>query len=303
MIPRGRPRNFDIANLTIDPAIQARERIDPDVVTDYALAMERGDRFPAVVVFSDGSRLWLADGFHRVAAASRAGRVELPAQITRGTRDDAAWYALGANKSNGLRLSNADKERAVTLALKTRSDASDRDIAAHVGVDHKTVGRIRKVLLSIGEIPDFPARTTSDGREYPSARKPAVTSTCDDPPPAVDDDPPPPPETDRVGNPIPNDQIAEAFQRDHELVEFCTQLSRMKTATLARIEMGDPLFAHMTGSQIEVGYNNIRRAMDACRPFAVCPYCGGEGCKACRSTGWCNELTYKAAPPELKRKT
>jgi len=38
-----------------------------------------GLRFPAIVLFTDGQRYWLADGFHRVLAAREAGLSEFPA--------------------------------------------------------------------------------------------------------------------------------------------------------------------------------------------------------------------------------
>jgi len=329
-MPAGRPRQLKLSQIRVEPDIQARVRVDDQVVADYAEAVERGDKLPAVVVFADRSgTYWLADGFHRVAAYRRLGREVVPVQIQAGSRADAAWYALGANRANGVRMSNADKERAVKLALQMRPKASNASIAAHVGVSDKTVAKHRSEVCqnrSGSEIPSLNRREGRDGKTYPATTSRSSVDTCaDDPPPSLDDDdpppavefspnspaagpsqaaagdPPPPPKTDRVGNPIPNDRIAEAFRRDHELVELCTQVSRLKTAVLARVEMGDSLFAHLTPSQFEVDCNNLRRALDACRPFAICPYCGGEGCKACRSTGWVNELAYKAAPGEIKR--
>lgn len=55
--------------------LQARYyKLNGSVVYDYEDQMRAGDKFPPIVVFFDGSRYWLADGFHRVAAARRKWR-------------------------------------------------------------------------------------------------------------------------------------------------------------------------------------------------------------------------------------
>ncbi len=329
-MPPGRPRQLKLSQIRVEPDIQARVRVDDQVVADYAEAMERGDRLPAVVVFVDRSGVhWLADGFHRVAACRRLGRPVVPVQVQNGTRIDAAWYALGANRGNGLRTTNADKERAVKLALQMRPQASDRAIAAHVGVSDKTVAKHRSEVSqnrSGAEIPHLNRREGRDGKTYSAATSRSSTDSCaDDPPPSLDDDdpppavefpsnspaagaiptaagdPPPPPETDRVGTPIPNDRIAEAFRRDHELLEWCIAVGRIKAAVLQSIERQDPLYADLVGTQVQCDCDNLRRAIHYARPYAVCPYCGGEGCRGCHNRGWCNRITYKSAPRELKR--
>src|ERR1019366_2002836 len=108
-----------------------------------------------VVVFYDGTSYWLADGFHRVRAAEQAGFAEIACELHQGTQQDAQWYSFGANKTNGLRRTNDDKQRAVRAALThpQGSGLSDRQIGSHVGVDHKTVGAWREKLEGTGENP------------------------------------------------------------------------------------------------------------------------------------------------------
>ena len=36
------------------------------------------------------------------------------------------------------------------------------------------------------------------------------------------------------------------------------------------------------------------------KPYKVCPYCQGEGCYACRGTGWVGRAVYDMAPEDLK---
>jgi hypothetical protein len=52
-------------------------------------------------------------------------------------------------------------------------------VGKECGVDHKTVNRVRKRLESVGEIPQYESRTTSNGKQYPSARKPVVITSSD----------------------------------------------------------------------------------------------------------------------------
>ena len=114
-----------------------------------------GAEFPPVIVFYDGTNYWLADGFHRVKAAEQAGFDEITCELYQGTQHDAQWYSFAANKTNGLRRTNDDKQRAVKSALMHPNGAglSDRQIGSHVGVDHKTVAALAEKLEGTGEIP------------------------------------------------------------------------------------------------------------------------------------------------------
>jgi hypothetical protein len=154
-----------------DGATQPRAAIDFEAVFDYMDAMSDGAEFPPVVVFYDGTSYWLADGFHRVKAAEQAGFEEIACELHQGTQQEAQWYSFGANKTNGLRRTNDDKQRAVRAALAHPKGVglSDRQISSHVGVDHKTVGAWREKLEGTGEIPQSAQRTGRDGRTTNSA--------------------------------------------------------------------------------------------------------------------------------------
>ena len=74
-------------------------------------------------------------------------------------------------------LTQAQIRELIAWELRRQPQASDRAVGQRIGVDHKTVGGVRKHLVSIGEIPQCHARQTSDGRHYPSTRKPIVLTT------------------------------------------------------------------------------------------------------------------------------
>ncbi len=136
--PSGASQLVPLSTITTDESAQARVKIRPAVVRAYAKAMTQqlsqgGLRFPAVVLFTDGQRYFLADGFHRVLAARDAGLAELPAEVRSGNERDALLYSIAANTGHGLPRSNADKRKAVSLLLDDPewSRWSDHEIARH----------------------------------------------------------------------------------------------------------------------------------------------------------------------------
>jgi ParB-like chromosome segregation protein Spo0J len=162
---------IEITKIRMDGGTQPRQALEQEAVLEYAEAMQHGAMFPAVVVFYDGESYWLADGFHRVKAAVNAGLTELECEVRQGSQADAQWFSFSANKTNGLRRTNEDKQRAVKAALLHPKGAglSDNQIAEHVGVDHKTVAACREKLEATREIPKSQKRTGRDGRTINTA--------------------------------------------------------------------------------------------------------------------------------------
>ena len=132
-----------------DGGAQMRVEMSESIIEEYAEAMLAGDVFPPIIVFSDGTDHWLADGFHRARAAKMLGRESIDADVRQGTQRDALLYGIGSNAEHGLRRTQADKRKAITalLADDEWSKWSDRKIAKSAGCDHKTVGKIRRDRL------------------------------------------------------------------------------------------------------------------------------------------------------------
>ena len=161
---------IDPKMISTDCGTQSRTEMDEAIIAEYAEAMERGDEFPAILVFYDETehRYILVDGFHRYFAHMRARPNDLIlAEQRLGTVEDAQWASLAANKSHGLRRTNADKRNAVKSALlhPKGADLSNRQIAQHVGVDDKTVAPIRRDLELSSEIPQIESRTVQRGNQ------------------------------------------------------------------------------------------------------------------------------------------
>ena len=125
-----------------------REFLDEGVVREYALLYKDNTNFPPLVAFFDGQRFWLADGFHRYAAAARADLSELPFIVKEGSRRDAILFAAGANKGHGLRLGYGDKRRVIERLLLDEEWGkwSDGAIARHVGAAQAYASKVRRDL-------------------------------------------------------------------------------------------------------------------------------------------------------------
>lgn len=82
-------------------------------------------------------------------------------------RQDALWFALGANAGHGHQLTREDKRHAIILALKTWPEKSASTIADQVGCTQAFVSRIRQDVQVNTSI-DLPSRVTGkDGKELP----------------------------------------------------------------------------------------------------------------------------------------
>lgn len=154
--------------IVFDAGTQIRQSINEDVVSEYAERMTEGVEFPPVVLFHDGNQYYMADGFHRALAARRNDFCDIEAAVTAGTKTDALWFALGANKSNGQRLTVNDKKHAILLALQAFPARSAGAIAEQIGVNQDYVSELRR---KVKDTLDLPERVTGkDGKSYPASR-------------------------------------------------------------------------------------------------------------------------------------
>ena len=205
-------QSLPLDRLHCEPTTQARTGINPDVVAEYAEAMRNGAKFPPVIGYFDGKdgrgEVYIADGHHRTRAAKDAGETSIMVDVRQGSLEDAVWFAVKANATHGLRRTRADVQRAIKILLDHPKfcTLSDREIAAQVGCDHKTVGAARK---GTGEIPQS-VRTDKNGRTID-------VSNIGKPPKAPSSGKPKAPEQGRADEPDTDDGSLTATA-DHELV-------------------------------------------------------------------------------------
>jgi uncharacterized ParB-like nuclease family protein len=131
-----------LTDITLDETLHVRAGTTSAVVAHYKEAMAGGAVFPPLDVFLlDGAYL-LADGYHRFRAAESLKRSTLAVEVHEGSRTDALWFALGANRVNGQQMTMADKSHAVRLALAAWPLRTCKEIAVQVGCSSSLVSDV-----------------------------------------------------------------------------------------------------------------------------------------------------------------
>jgi len=143
------PEYLPLSLIVADEEVQPRAALSQETITEYAQHMAAGVQFPPVVTFLDGTYYWLADGFHRLEAAKKAGLSTILAEVQQGERRLALLHAVQANSEHGLPRTNADKRKAVeTLLLDPEWGVwSNNEIARRCAVSPMTVKRVKDRLI------------------------------------------------------------------------------------------------------------------------------------------------------------
>lgn len=166
-------QQLPVTEIICDMLLQPRAELHRDWVEEYARDMAAGATFPPIVVFHDGSRYWLADGFHRHYATQAAGAQTILVDIRPGSRRDALLYSLSANASHGYRRTNADKRRAVDIMLADPewSKLTDREIAEVCLVGDRFISSRRREKIPASDI-------TEADEAHPALDPDAEQSAC-----------------------------------------------------------------------------------------------------------------------------
>ena len=112
----------------------------------------------------------IIDGHHRFKICVELGMKPKKIVHVGMTEEEKVDFARQANLAR-RHLTQEEKRELVRKKLAETPEISDRQIAAELNVSHVTVGTQRDKMESIGQI-DQCDRKTSDGRVYPSQRKP-----------------------------------------------------------------------------------------------------------------------------------
>jgi hypothetical protein len=332
--PPSNHQKIKAEKIRTDGNTQSRATLSDEVVQEYREALESGAEFPPVVVFYDGQNYWLADGFHRLSAYFNS---EIPvayvdAEVRPGSREDALWFAIGANKAPGLRRSNADKRRAVEMALAHPAGArlSDGAIAAHCGVSQPFVSKLRHELTHNRY--ESTERTGRDGRTINTTD---IGKRVHKPEDAANDTPADegssgeavaakihvPTLVDGLGLEVETDSPAgrafASLDRFGEAISLFRKLGRLINE-IAQAPGGEwytqELRCLARSGEDGVRYvctdlHNALKRLEFSRPYsAVCPYCHHDGvegdtspkCRACKGRGWVTKATFEAAPKEYR---
>lgn len=305
--------------------LQTRAALDEATVSEYTELMEKGVEFPPVTVFREDiagkpSVYRLADGFHRVESKTRTTKYGRPgfdtvkANIIQGGYADALKFALSANANHGLRRTNADKRRAVEMALENARKLfggmpSANRLAEMCAVSVEFANRFitekekaappLPVRRGKAVPPPVPVRTRV-GRDGKKVTLPPVR--------------PAPPvrkgyaigrdgkehaigvELDRFNVEVP-EKIKQAFL-DPRLNDWANTISRVKCDIQNAREQGVTFAASVARAEIEL--DNAFHELKAAVPYCVCRMCQGQGCKACHETGYQTKAQYDRNPAEFK---
>ena len=282
-------KKLKLDQIIIDAGTQTRAKLNEDTIEDYAEAMTEGGKFPLIAVFTDGANYILADGFHRYMAAKKNGWVDIEVDLHKGTRIDALWYSLGANKANGQRMNHDDKRNSIMLALRDFPKKTQGEIAQHVGCSREWVNKVFGQVVNTSQ----PGRTVTgkDGKSYPARHKDDLSR------------PPKPPEEEKDdnGKVIPK-KLLTLWHRAQEIQDILTQISKIRATIERAQEEKDALYAEITLSQVKAALDTAYTAIKATKPYCVCPTCQGEGCRACSHRGLIGKFRFDTViPGELKK--
>lgn len=160
--------DIQLDKIDIYGGTQTRIATNDDAISSYAEDMVAGAEFPPIVLYFDGAKYWLADGFHRYLARMRMKSATIRAEVRDGGRTDALVHALGANATNGLYRSSADKRSAVEIALEEWPDRSNGALAEMCRVSTDLVRKVRHEMEKLNRIDEPKSVVGKDGKSYPT---------------------------------------------------------------------------------------------------------------------------------------
>ena len=226
-----------------------------------------------------------------------------------------------------LRRTNADKRKAVEMALKLHPEMSDQMIANHCGVGRELVFEVRRQVVGILQ-PG--TRTGADGKRYPVApprAKPLAEQSLHQSEHGAGKalGPPPRPEEkshagtgaatgggeagdggarrkcrgicDDMGRRIPEERVA-LWNRRQEVQDMLTALSRVRVGLRQAQDGRDLLFSDVPYSSALAHLDQAYDAVQVAKPYAVCAFCQGHGCRVCGERGLLSKFRWDTAVPK-----
>jgi hypothetical protein len=147
-----------LVDLDCSSSVQSRVKTDPETVEQYKEIWDTGKAdFPPCIVYQDGEKYYVADGFHRIAGLTKS-RIDrkleyrtIACDVRQGTIRDAIEYSLTANSRHGLKPNTRDKKRSIFLYWRlspTHCQHSNNLVSKACGTSHTFVGDYRADVLA-----------------------------------------------------------------------------------------------------------------------------------------------------------
>ena len=140
-------QKIEIDQIVWDDLIVPRNNCDKEVIGEYTEVGRKDENaLPPIHVFFDGSTFYGADGRTRWKAAKARNAESVCCEVHHGSRQDATWFASGANRTHGCRMTAADKHKAVLNILNNLALVNlynQTQIADQVGCSGAFVAKVR----------------------------------------------------------------------------------------------------------------------------------------------------------------
>lgn len=172
-----------VDEIIVKPELQVRKGLNARTVEEYTEMTREHGIFPTLRVgqlmddYDKPPKLYLIDGFHRLAAFKAAGCETAAVYVDYYDSFDEMYEdALAHNLEHGLNLTDEERRDAIQKIIKRHPDESIREIADRCGCTKSTVQRYMAQLSQVGHL-DRPEKVKGkDGKEYPTtvARKVAA---------------------------------------------------------------------------------------------------------------------------------
>jgi hypothetical protein len=174
--------SMELSKITQSDVFRTRERDDEDIIETYTEvfakykeAMDNGEKpeypFPPIWTWQHDGTHTLIAGFHRDAAARRAGLSEIQVKVFTGTEAEAIWFAMRDNRTNGLRLKHGDLKYCIVKALKRFTGLTAGAVAVELGCSRSYANEISKELSDNGQLETPDKRIGADKRARSSKRE------------------------------------------------------------------------------------------------------------------------------------
>ena len=260
--------NVDIFDTSVKTQFRGNELFD-DKVSEYAELLKEGILTEPIIAVHDKVLLsyYLVDGYHRCAAARKAGISELEAKIIEGDAKMAIWLSLGANCSHGIPLQAGEKKKRIQFILECDlfQDKKITEIAELTGTSRQYVHIVKN---------EIEARKEDEEAED----KPTADDGC----PIV--------VVDENGEEVPY-ELQDAFAMRGEIKSL---RNRIKDISLAFDELiGKPGSERFNTPEIDRLFTTINKELKNAPPHALCMCKGSnEYCDMCDGSGWLTLRQY-----------
>ena len=134
---------LDVKSLVVEHDLYPRNSVNWLTVVQYQSALERGAKFPPILVATYKGQKLIVDGAHRVGA-HKAAKIGKIAAVVKRNWDAGRIFseAVKANAAHGLRFSPYDTRRAI-VRLRDEFDFSTTDISGFVQIP---IGKMEKMV-------------------------------------------------------------------------------------------------------------------------------------------------------------